>query len=165
MTTAGTEYLAFVTAQLTEDRATKASLEARGITVITTSGGLVTLLFGLTALATKAAATYTLPVVATDALIVAAVLFVLAACFGLITNWAVDYLEASAEGLDELLNRDWADEQEQGQLDVASTTIEIIKTYRRRNAMKATWLRVAMGLEILAVVGIVAAVVDILSER
>src|SRR5438093_1388669 len=114
MTAAGTEYNAFVTAQLAEERSTKTSLESRGITVITTSGTLVTLLFGLVALATKTAQTYTLPDPAPGLLVLAAGLFTLAAVFGLLTNWALSYMEASLTGLTELLQRDWDVDQTQG---------------------------------------------------
>jgi hypothetical protein len=51
--TAGDAYTALIIEQLAEERSRKTSLEQRGISVITSSGALVTLLFGLAALTTK----------------------------------------------------------------------------------------------------------------
>jgi hypothetical protein len=163
VSTAGGEYSAFVAAQLAEERTTKTSLETRGITVITTSGGLVTLLFGLVALSTKSAATSTLPVTASNLLVAAALFLTLAAVFGLLTNWAMSYTEASIEGLQELLTRDWKDTQAQGQLDVASTVIDILGTSRAKNERKANLLRLAMSAEIVGVFFVALAAVAVLT--
>jgi hypothetical protein len=163
MTTAGEDYSAFVEAQLAEERATKTSLEGRGITVITTSGGLVTLLFGLVALATKGAQTYTLPDAATKLLIAAAALLTVAGVFGLLTNWGLSYREASVEGLRDLLDRDWTAAEPAGQRDVAATTIDILQASRDNNAAKARMLRVAMGMEIAGVLAVALAAVNVLT--
>jgi hypothetical protein len=164
MTNAGTEYAAFLGAQLAEDRATKSSLEARGITVITTSGGLVTLLFGLVALATKEAATYTLPEPASNLLILAALSLTAAGVCGLATNWALSYREATVQGMNELLQRNWDADQGQGQLDVAATVIDIISTSRKRNETKANLLRAALVLEIVGVLLVALAAIVVLTS-
>jgi fumarate reductase subunit C len=161
---AGTQYSAFIAAQLTEERSTKTSLESRGITVITTSGALVTLLFGLVALATKQAATYTLPDVATYLLVVAALLMTLAAVFGLLTNWALTYVEVTPEGIQDLVdNRDWSAGDEQGMVDVAVTTKVIIEAARVQNGRKAILLRLAMIAEITGVFFVALAAVNVLT--
>src|SRR5204863_5652630 len=53
--------LDYLNDQLARQDARKVSLEQRALAVITTSGALVTLLFGLAALSSKRAATFTLP--------------------------------------------------------------------------------------------------------
>jgi hypothetical protein len=57
---AGDVIAKFLDDQLAEEHARKASLESRGLAVITTSGTLVTLLFALSALVTKVES-FTLP--------------------------------------------------------------------------------------------------------
>lgn len=156
VSTAASEYSAFVAAQLAEERTTKTSLESRGITVITTSGGLVTLLFGLVALATKEAQTYTLPALSTQLLVAAAIALTAAGVLGLLTNFAFGYEEASIEGLRGLLGREWGDSQLQGQVDVATTNIAILEAARNKNALKAWILRFSMLAEVVGV-GLVAA--------
>jgi hypothetical protein len=164
MANAGGEYAAFIGAQLAEDRATKSSLEARGITVITTSGGLITLLFGLVALATNEAATYTLPDPAPVLLIGAALLLTAAGACGLLTNWALSYREATVDGMNELLQRDWDADLAQGQLDVAATIVAIIGTSRDKNDEKANLLRAALVFEILGVICVAAAAIVVLTS-
>ena len=79
---AGVAYGQLIMDQLAEERNRKASLEARGVTVITTSGTLATLLFALTAGLT-AAAKFKLPQSAKLPLLLALVAFVIAALAGL----------------------------------------------------------------------------------
>src|ERR1700694_370776 len=88
---------AYVQAQLARQDARKTSLEQRGITVITTAGALVTLLFGLAALSTKRAQTFALPAGASYLLVVALVLFFGAALAAILTNVPLEYEEADAE--------------------------------------------------------------------
>jgi uncharacterized membrane protein len=77
---------ACVQEQLARQDARKTSLEQRGITVITTAGALVTLLFGLAAFTTKRSQTFALPGGASYLLVAALVLFFGAALAAILTN-------------------------------------------------------------------------------
>lgn len=90
MTEGSEVYADFIKSMLDAEDSRKSSLEQRGIGVITTSGALVTLLFGLTATITSAK-TFTLPPAARDWLTPAAILFVAAAAAGILVNVPLFY--------------------------------------------------------------------------
>jgi hypothetical protein len=78
--------------QIDDERTNKASLESRGLAVITTSGALVTLLLGLAALVTKAQS-YTPSLGARLLLIAALAAFLVAAALGIYCNVPRRYRE------------------------------------------------------------------------
>ena len=82
---AGPLIAGLITRELDAQRAITASLQSRGLAVISSSGTLVTLLFGLSAVATTAER-FKLPGAAKPPLYVAAVLLVAAAVAGIVTN-------------------------------------------------------------------------------
>ena len=59
-------YADYIAEQIARQEERKRSIEARGVTVITTSGRLATLLLGLAALTTREEQTFTLPAAAQD---------------------------------------------------------------------------------------------------
>jgi Domain of unknown function (DUF1994). len=147
--------------QLTEERARKTSLEQRGLAVITSSGTLAALLFGLTALVTKAQA-FELPPPAALLLALAALLFVIAAVLGLAVNWTVFYIEVEPEGLRGLQAEDWAGDEAEAAKTVAAAWTEIIEGARPRNGSKANLLRGAILAELVAIAFVLAAVLVVL---
>jgi hypothetical protein len=164
MATASDRYWDLVKEQLTEERARKASLEQRGIAVITSSGTLVTLLFGLTALATKAQ-NYQLPAPADIALAAAAVLFVLAALMGIAVNWAFYYIEVEPDGLRGLQDENWAGDEGDAAKAVTAAWTDIIDDARSNNARKGKLLRGAMLVEAGGLTAVLAAVAIVLGIR
>jgi hypothetical protein len=161
-TNAGAAYGQLIVDQLTEERNRKNSLEARGITVITTSGTLVTLLFALTAGLT-AATKFQLPASAKLPLLLALVAFVIAAIFGLATNVPLRYREATPQGLARLVHAIyWTAPPEIGQLRVAAAQVAVIAATRSANNLKVVFLIVAVFAELLAVVFLSWAVAGIL---
>ena len=150
--------------QLTEERATKSSLEARAIAVITSSGALATLIFGLAALVTKSA-TYELPQPARlvlgatlVAFLAAAVLAIVAARPGTYQEVTIDSLRAAA-GV-QAMNAPAV----QGEPAIASVLVDIIAAAREKNAEKARFLRTAVTAEAVAAVLLAVAVAIILVE-
>lgn len=144
--------------QLAEERARKTSLEQRGIGVITTAGVLVTLLFGLSALATKNQA-YVLPDPARWTLIVAVALFGLASLLGLLTNLPRDYFEPRTEILEDLAKSLVGAD---GNILAEEDRVQIIKSARKNNGVKAAELFAAMIFEFLALAVLAIAVVMVL---
>jgi hypothetical protein len=163
MATASERYWDLVREQLTEERARKTSLEQRGVAVITSSGTLVTLLFGLTALATKAQ-NYTLPAQAGLFLSAAAALFVAAAVAGIATNWAFYYIEVEPDGLRGLQDENWAGDEGEAAKVVANAWTDIIEDARINNATKGRLLRTAMILEVIGLVGVMISVLVVLGD-
>jgi hypothetical protein len=161
-TDAGAAYGQLIVDQLTEERNRKISLEARGVTVITTSGTLATLLFALTAGLT-AAAKVKLPESAKLPLLLALVAFVIAALSGLATNVPLRYRETTPQGLARLVDaKYWTAPPEVGQLRVAAARVTVIAATRSANGLKVVFLIVAVFAEFLAVVFLVWAVAGIL---
>ncbi len=162
---AGEAYHAFIREQLDEERSTKTSLEQRGVFVITSSGTLGTLLFGFAAFA-----------LGPDSLVVsdcarlylqaAAMLFVVAAILGIAANWPRSYEEALPEELRKIVDDEkaWRAPISEGHQVVAEAQTQILAAARRINRQKAGFLTAAMLAQVLATVGIAAALMAVLSN-
>jgi hypothetical protein len=151
---AGSAFGELIEEQLTQERARKASIEARGLAVITTAGGIITILFALSALATKAEATFVLTQPALFLLTLATVLFVLAVLVALGTNAPLGYNEVTVDGLRALVQKDMWENPDvpQSERMVAKARADMIISGRHSSNLKAGFLIVAMALEVIAVV-------------
>jgi hypothetical protein len=149
---------------LDEERARKASLEARGIGIVTSSSVIATLLFGLLAFARSSIAQPHLAIAepARTALIVGAVLFAAAALAGLAANIPRDYREASIQKLEKRVEKtEWetADPVEAARYD-AVLNVQVLDAARKLNAWKAWLILAGIAAEALAAVAVVVAVVS-----
>jgi hypothetical protein len=161
----GEAYGQLIVDQLIEERARKTSIEQRGVGVVTTSGVLVTLLFGLSALATSSPS-YKLPDPARWTLLFAVVLFLVASVLGLITNWALGYTEVTTNGMRQLVEPEqWLEGSPEAARQSAEARVDIIEGFRTNNQMKGWILRAAMGLQILAVAMLALSVAVVLWVR
>jgi hypothetical protein len=152
---AGDAYSRLIDDQVNQERDRKASLESRGVTVVTTSSALATLLFALTAGLTTAAS-FKLPGSAKLPLILALATFVLAAVLGLATNIPLRYRGPTAEALGNLCNPNyWDGAAALGQRRVAEAQVRGLQYARDANAYKVVLLLSAIGCE-LAAAGILA---------
>lgn len=159
---AGTAYGELIACQLAEERERKTSLEARGVTVITTSSTLATLLFALTAGLTSATA-FRLPGLAKLPLVLALCAFVAAAALGLLTNVPLRYREPTPRGLAKLIAVNfWTAPPEIGQLRVAQAQVTTLAAARAANQLKVRLLLGAISCELLAIVFLAWAITDIL---
>jgi hypothetical protein len=134
------------------------SLEQRGLAVITTSGVLVTLLFGLTALSVRRATTFVIPNTAAGLLIAALVCFVLAALCAIFTNLPRSYEGVTVDALRGAVRERWTDSEAVASEMVALTRLKTLASAKTNNDAKGIALVVAMCLEILAVALVGAAV-------
>ncbi len=145
-----------------DETARKSSLESRGVNIITTSGTLVTLLFGLVAVLTGSK-NFSLPAPAHTYLIVAVVLFVVATGLGVIINLPIFYRAAALTIRD--LQTVWPWSASDAEAKVAVTRLEIITSARKGNAIKA-WLLFAAGIiEFGALSSLFLAVLSILTKK
>lgn len=159
---AGSVYAALIAEQLAEERARKASIEARGLSVITTSGALVTLLFGLGSLISGVEG-YALPVAGSWLLLGALAAFLLAALAAIVANFPLRYREVSVGGLRRLTAPEWWTNTEPAAARrAAEARLNVLERARSTNAFKATALIAAMVVEVIAVVLVAAAVAVIL---
>jgi hypothetical protein len=155
--TAGATYSELVVEQLAEERARKASLEGRGLSVITTSGILVTLILGLSAVVNNTDG-FELPDKAKLLIVAAGGLFVLAAIGGITANFPSPYREIRVSALRRLTEeRWWLNQVSPAQRRAAQARIDILDAARVVNAWKVRFLVAALIFEVLAVLALAAA--------
>ena len=161
----GSSYLETIKDQLNEERAAKVSLEQRGVTIITTSGALATLLFGFGAFV-YGKSIFRLGPEGTSFLICALVLFVAAAIFGLVTNQPSDYEASDTRKLLERVeaNEWYKDSPAMAAQRDAKLYVELIKAYRSANSRKARQLYWGVVSEVLAVACVAASLIRILGS-
>ena len=142
--------------------ARKTSLEQRGVAVVTTSGTLVTLLFGLIGVIT-AAKNLSFPTAAHGYLVAAVILFAIAVGVGLAANLPFFYEEA--EPTANQLSAIWDYTEPGAQAFVIATRLKILSSYRHANAVKG-WLVLGGGLvQLAAVVMLVLAILSIIGKN
>lgn len=161
---AGEAYGRLIDDQLETERAVKTSLEQRAFGVITTSGVLVSLLFGLAAIVTSAEG-FEAPDTARILLTVALAFFLGAAVSGIRANTPRGYQEALLQDLMRLTEQQfWEARSEIGSRRSAEVRVVILGNARAANGRKANLLAWAMSLEVGAVGIVGAAVVVILLD-
>lgn len=162
---AGHSYGQLIVDQLTEERNRKVSLEARGVTVISTSSALATLLFALTAGLT-ATSKFRLPAPAKLPLLLALITFVFAAAFSLALNVPLRYHEPTPDGLAKLVHHDyWKAPAVIGEMRVAEVQITSLTAARSANDLKARLLVGAILFESLAIPFLAWAIAEILYTK
>jgi hypothetical protein len=137
----------------------KAALEQKASAVITSSGTLVTLLFGLVAVLTTKQS-YAVPQAAHGWLVGAVLLFTLAAVMAIYISVPRPYGETKITPSQ--LRGHWADPLVKARAAVAMARLEGLEQARKTNTGKARWLTAATGIEVLAVLTLAIAVVIML---
>jgi hypothetical protein len=161
-TTRAVSVTALVRLELAAENARKASLEQRGLAVITSSGTLLTLIFAIGA-AGGGTPLRVVGEVERVPLAIALFAFVAAAVLGIFINWTW-YTRAFPVtghwGLRTLVGPNLFDESSSLQLDrrLAEAHVEQLQTLRQSNNRKALFLQVALSLEVLAILGIAVVV-------
>lgn len=145
-----TVYADYVKAELDAQLERKASLEQRGVAVITTAGTLVSLLFGLVAVITGVQH-YTPPHGATIWLYSGLALFVVAGALALVVNAPLVYQTVKADELKRAIGTLWGDDEETAQRNVALTRTTVFGDTKRKNDLKGIVLIAAMVAEVAAV--------------
>ena len=149
--------------QLDEERARKNSLEARGIGIVTSSGALATLLFGLVAFTRGTNPQLHWAAIGTpakDALLVGVALFAVATLLGLAANYPGDCKEVKVDRLRERVTPDeWTKPDPVGAARRdAEANVGTIDAARRINGKKAKAIRWGIAAEAGAAVAVALAV-------
>jgi hypothetical protein len=155
-------YADFIKSMLDAEDSRKSSLEQRGIGIITTSGTLVTLLFGLTT-AITGAKTFTFPTAARDWLTPAAILFVAAAAAGIVVNVPLFYGKIEVGRAD--LEPVWHDDAPDARAAVAAMRLERVHAAQGVNNVKAWILVIGALLELAAVAMLTVGIINIIQPR
>jgi hypothetical protein len=140
-----------------------ASLQSRGLAVITSAGTLVTLLFGLSALATNVEG-FHLTTATKLPLSLAAGFLVLAAIAGIVTNAPRQRQVLGLDGLAPLLDDDlWTKDAKHAIRATARAQLKIATDARRANRTMARCLLAAVALEICGVACVTWAVLTLIN--
>jgi hypothetical protein len=163
--TAGDAAAKFIGEELEVERARKSSLESRGFAVITTSGALVTLLFGLTGLVTKNSS-FDLTDTARWLLVAAAILFVLAGTIGIACNLPFFYYQVDPVSLSIFVTPPvWTEAGVDAERELAAARLAQLADGRARNEWKGKLLAAAMALQLTAILVTAIAISVILFNR
>ena len=161
---AGPLIASLITKELDAQRAITASLQSRGLAVISSSGTLVTLLFGLSAVATTAEH-FRLPGAAKPPLYVAAVLLVAAAVAGIVTNAPRNVKATALARLRPLVESPyWEYPMGPAQQEVARTQLAAAEAVRAGNQVRARWLLIGIILEIAGIASTMGAVIALIAK-
>ncbi len=153
-------YLDYMKSLLATEEARKTSFESRGVTVITTSGTLATLLFGLVAVVTGAS-TFVLPPRSHGYLVAAVIAFAVAVLLGIITNMPILYPEVNIDPQD--ITNMVTDGPITADVMVARSVRSILNGTRRANNIKSYFLLAATSAELTALVILTIAVCEIVA--
>lgn len=160
--TGNVQYDTLLKDMLANEVASKASLEQRALSVVTTSGGLVTLLFALGALSVGSEKTFDPSDLTTGALALSLVLFLIAAILALQANKPVEYEEAKVDSIESRLREETPFTTEEAIVDIALTRVEELRSARTRNEDKADALQSAIQFEVGAIGAVAVAILAIL---
>jgi hypothetical protein len=162
----GAELVAkLIESELGAEETRKTSIESRGNLVITTSGGLVTLLFALAALV-SGQDRYVAPAPAVVFILAALVFFVAAAVLGLLTGAVRDYARIKIADLRQTVQTELdtitvADAQRR----IADNNLTVLDDARTQTTSKARLLQKAVIAEVAAVGLLAVAVAVVLLDR
>lgn len=161
---AGPVIAQLIAQEVERTQATTASLQSRGLAVISSAGTLVTLLFGLSALAVNVE-DFALSTSTKVPLILAATLLVLAAVAGIATNAPRQKHAIGLDGLAPLLEDEaWTAEAKNALQATARTQLRIAKAAREANRTMARFLLGGIVLEIAGVAAITWAVIALIGN-
>ncbi len=159
MTVGNDIYPSFIDGELRTERERRANLEARGVSVVSQSGGLVTLLLGVAAFTNDSSA---LPSFGIGALVAGLILFLGAGLCGILVNfWPIypAHPVADAATMKQMATtKRFADESEARTV-ISHINIGTIASLRRGNDKKIRFVAIAQMFQVLAVIVVSVAVV------
>lgn len=155
---AGDVYAPIVEGMLTEEAARKASMEQRAISVITTSGALVSLLVALAAFLLGKNTTFHASTPTKYTLVGAVALFVAAAILALLVNSPRAYRSFGPDDVKFML-AEWSSDVDEARKRVSEAQNQFAEQAIKMNDTKARLLQAAVICEVLGVCAVALAVV------
>ncbi|MGP3955619.1 hypothetical protein ACTWPT_06440 [Nonomuraea sp. 3N208] len=155
----GGRYLSLLLDQLADERALKGALEQRAIVVISTSGTLVAIVLGFVSLAARTQA-YAVPQPTVLLLTCAFGALIAASITGLLINLPVrTYVIDDAELVKAADQPDWHIADEESSREEYQLQASLLVKLRRVNRVRVRLLFIALLLEVLALILMVASIV------
>jgi hypothetical protein len=155
-------YAEFIKEQLEAQDARRESIERRAMSVITTSGVLVSLLFGLAAVVTSAE-NFVLPRDARPWLGLSLLLFVVAAIMALLANFPLLYRYVKPDALRSVVKDKWSDDVKIAEQRSSATRLTVLDNAQILNSLKGYCLIIALVCEIAAIAVLAWGVKEILN--
>lgn len=155
-------YADYIKGLIDAEMTRKSSLEQRGAGVVTTSGALVTLLFGLVGVITSAK-DFALPIKAHGYLGAAIVLFTIAVAIGLVANLPLLYKEAYPTAAQ--FARVWHYSESEAQAHIIATRLKVLEGARRANGLKGLLVLTAGTVQLAALILLMVAVLNIVGVK
>jgi hypothetical protein len=159
----GVVYSDFLLERLSAEEARKASLELRGLSVVTTSGALVTATFAITAIVTNRPSfkvSHSIMALLTGV----AGAFLISALLAVSTNLPLRYREIDVTGTVQLMRAHWSDDSPTALARITATRGSLLLSVRESNNRKSILLLVAMLAEAIAILLLVIALALLLSS-
>jgi hypothetical protein len=154
----GKTYAAFVEGEVKAERERRATLDARGQALVTTSGALVTLLGGLAALVKPGTVARFGPAVLLTVCLALVLLAAAAAC-GILAGWNRAYAVATTKTLVEMTRGHWRDDEVDARNNVATVNLRTVGSLREANAFKARWISIGLIVQVSALLVLSAGIV------
>ncbi len=145
------KYSAYIASQVSDAASASQETTKRAITVVTTAGGLVTLLSALVGFATINRKDAFFPASARGVLGWALVFFVAAAVVALVTQLPLLIAVPEVESLEKLVTESWGDTEKDAGQQVAAAQVDQLKTDLRMNTIRSWLLIGAITAEVVAV--------------
>ncbi|MFG1806211.1 hypothetical protein [Streptomyces sp. NPDC049040] len=158
MTAAGEVISDFITDQLETVRARRSSLENRGITVVTSSGVLVTLQFAFASTLYKSSSD---PGLSTKILVaISGIFFLAAAVAGVLSNVPRRIFHMNPQSLSEQVSDAFWDAPDvEARKAVAAIRLQVLTSLDEATARKGRVVLIAFGLEIAAIACLASSVI------
>lgn len=164
MTDQGVVYINFIEGELKAERDRRAAVDARALAVVTSSGGLVTLLAAVGAFVSSGKE-FKPPDLAIVPLVVTLGCFTVAVAFGILANRSRYYHVALSDTLFAMVTDHWGDDQIDSRNNVAELNIRTIHTLRVGNDKKANLVSAALWAQLGAVIALSVGVLIVLLAR
>jgi hypothetical protein len=155
-------YADYIREQLEAQEARKVSLEQRGTAVISTSGLLVTALFGLVTVSKQVKTTLEITMGARVLFVLAVAIFVVAAVSGILANLPLQYRGPTVKAMREAVRARWDDTLAVAERKVALTRLESLEAAKGKNNFKSTVVTIGIAFEFVAIAVLSSAVALVL---
>lgn len=126
-------YAEYIAEQVKREDERKASLETRGIAVVTTSGALATLLLGFATFTKSPRGQFVLPDASHEWVKRALILFTAAAVGAIVTNFPFRYRAAGLKGLRALRDKSWNDSIDTAEDAIAANRLNVLASAKLWN--------------------------------
>ena len=157
---AGPVFADFIAEELKAERERRTTLDQRGIVTVTSSGVLVALASGLTALAAGKPGDLRPNDLALAFVITSILGFALAGFLGILANRSLGYVVLSVESLSSLREQStWSKSADDGRWLISGVKIKTIETLRKANERKSALVNYALTAQLAAIVSLIGAII------